>query len=393
MVGDGIEKIMRDIRRRQEMIDSVSGLANRFGQTSTLGLAAAERELSIVKRAQQLSEIGFLSSQASLFKQSILPKIPESFASRAFSDLQERMGSLASIERFSLPPRDDIFLIAQRAAEMVEPHRRFLERVTWRDDLAQRMASIGTSWAMPDSIAHSGFAFGALSKLSDVVHFDAPFAPTTRDFVEAEFGAVVVVKDDADSAEREERYDEAGRDAALVAFPAEEYPSVLTGAGFGLVIPPPPAPQPIENIDGQAIYSDEHHATLRAVEVHMRQFVSSQLMTVVGTKWVKQRVPGDMRQRWEEKRDIARASGQPVYELIHYADFNDLAQIITMKNNWEGLFEPVFGDKEGVQVSLRRLSPLRNNDAHQRPFCRTDILYLVAEATRLMRSIGILQVN
>ncbi|WP_304537767.1 Swt1 family HEPN domain-containing protein [Sphingobium cyanobacteriorum] len=256
------------------------------------------------------------------------------------------------------------------------------------------MANINVAWTMPDSIAHSGFAFGTLSRLSDVVHFDPPFAAVTRDYyVEAEFGAVIDVDDDADVVAREERYDDAGRDAALVAFPAEEYPIVLRAAGFHLEIPPPPTPQPVENVDGEAFYSDAHHAALRALEVHMRIFVSAQLASAAGSAWLRQRIPGDMLQRWEEKRDFVRAGGMPVYDLIHYADFNDLAQIITSKSNWDSLFKPVFMDKEGLQVSMRRLSPLRNNDAHHRPFGPTDMLYFASEAVRLLRAIGILKAN
>lgn len=392
MINDPLRTAFQDIYRQQEWISEASRLAAELDRTGITSFAEHARQLELVKLAEHFQQSG-LNDLALRFSQFDLPRLVDSPTVAAFTELEKRWALASETLKFALPPRDDISLIAQHVAEFVEPHRRFMEGLEWQNDLASRMASINVAWTMPDSILHSGVAFGTLSHLSDVVHFDPPFAPVTRDFVEAEFGAVVQLDDDADAGSREEHYAEAGRNAALVAFPAREYPAVIVAAGFNLAIPQPPAPQPVENINGEAIYSDDHHAVLRSVEVHMRLFVSAELTAAAGIHWIKQRVPGDMRQRWEGKRDAARAFGWPVFDLIHYADFNDLAQVITLKPNWDSVFKPVFGHKEGVQESLRRLSPLRNDNAHHRPLCPTEILFLAAEATRLMRAIGVLRSN
>ena len=81
--------------------------------------------------------------------------------------------------------------------------------------------------------------------------------------------------------------------------------------------------------------------------------------------------------------------GRTVYGLIQYADFMDLAHIIGQGNNWKEAFAPIFDSKEDVQISLRRLHPVRKAIAHGRPLGRSDVLTLVSEATRLLRAMGV----
>lgn len=281
--------------------------------------------------------------------------------------------------------------LASAAAAMVPSHPRLAVDSLWEKSLAERMGVIDAPWAAAGYFDRSAFAFGSLARLSDTLAFDDPFSVATRTYVEDEFGEVVEFDDG--EIDREEKYDEAGRDPALVAFPHEEYPSILRAAGFYQIeIPMPPAPQPIANAEGIAIFSEAHESALRSVELHLRLFLTNQLRSL-NPNWEKQRVPGDIRNRWKLRQDEYRAAGAPVYELIHYADFNDLAQIITRTDNWNELFKSVFGDKDGVQVSLRRLSPLRNNNAHLRPLTPSELLFLLAEATRLLRAIGVIQTH
>jgi hypothetical protein len=279
--------------------------------------------------------------------------------------------------------------IAAKAAELVEPHKRFADHLAWQDSLAVRMAKLDFAWAAPDFPDKSAYAFGSLARMNDMVAFDRPFSSNTRKHVEAKLGAVVEIYETDDIEDLEGRYDKAGRDAALVAFPDPQYSIILRAAGFELSISAPPTPQPIANATGPAHYDDEHHAVLRNLELHLRHFISTQLQKHVGRNWMKERIPGNLRLRWEERQSEAYAAGQPIYDLIHYADFNDLSVLIGRKDNWSQIFEAVFQDREGVQVSLKRLAPLRNGDAHHRPFCSTEILYLAAESTRLLNAIGV----
>lgn len=67
----------------------------------------------------------------------------------------------------------------------------------------------------------------------------------------------------------------------------------------------------------------------------------------------------------------------------------DLADVIGQTNNWKQAFEPTFGNKDDLQVSLRRLHPVRLAIGHSRPLGRSDVLTLVSEATRVLRALGV----
>ena len=67
----------------------------------------------------------------------------------------------------------------------------------------------------------------------------------------------------------------------------------------------------------------------------------------------------------------------------------DLANVITRRDNWSDAFAGIFGNCDDLRVSLYRLHPVRKAIAHSRPLCRADVLTLIAEATRMLRAIGI----
>ena len=96
-----------------------------------------------------------------------------------------------------------------------------------------------------------------------------------------------------------------------------------------------------------------------------------------------------MRKRWKERQEEDRSFGRPVYAPIQYADFMDLAHIVGQSNNWDEAFKPIFRDREDFMMSLRRLHPVRKAIAHSRPLGRSDVLTLVAEATRIFHVLGI----
>jgi hypothetical protein len=96
-----------------------------------------------------------------------------------------------------------------------------------------------------------------------------------------------------------------------------------------------------------------------------------------------------VRKQWDERQEEDRQLHRPVYGPIHYADFMDLANVITQRNNWREAFAPIFENADELRMSLHRLHPVRKAIAHSRPLCRADVLTLVAEATRLLKALGI----
>ena len=67
----------------------------------------------------------------------------------------------------------------------------------------------------------------------------------------------------------------------------------------------------------------------------------------------------------------------------------DYVTIITQKNNWNEVFEPVFSRPTFVQESFQRLYPIRICTMHARMITQDDELYLYVETKRVLSAIGI----
>ena len=282
--------------------------------------------------------------------------------------------------------------MAERIAALTEPHRRFAADLSaWSASLQSRMDAINAAWAFQNHLAASGMAFGQLARLGDVVRYDAPFSAATDDVLIDELGIVVADIDD-DAGEREGQYDAAGRNPSLVAFPQDGFEGVVLAAGFVVAIPPAPTPKPIENAFEPLSFDDLHYVALRELEAHLRALIGRLMSQDTGPKWIRQRVSGETFKKWTERQTVDRDGGRPVFEPLYYADFVELGAVIGQNNNWP-LFEPYFGDRESLMVSLRRLSPIRNAVAHGRPLGQTDTLYIAAEATRLLRAMRVITFN
>ena len=180
----------------------------------------------------------------------------------------------------------------------------------------------------------------------------------------------------------------AGLNPELIAFPHATYPRVLFSAGFRLSFASVPVPQAIEEPDASAAFNPHHWQILNELEQKLRQVVELRLKDLSGSDWTRQRVPQTVRERWLARQQEDRAVGRSVYADIQYADFMDLAQVITRRDNWREAFQPIFKDPNDIAVSLRRLHPVRKALAHSRPLGRADVLTLISEATRIFRALG-----
>ena len=180
----------------------------------------------------------------------------------------------------------------------------------------------------------------------------------------------------------------AGLNPELIAFPRTTYPGVLYSAGFSLSFASVPVPQAIEELDAGATFNPCHWQILNELEQRLRQVVERRLKNLSGPNWARQRVPQAVRERWLDRQNEDRDDGRPVYADIQYADFMDLLDVITRRDNWREVFQSIFGDRSDISVSLRRLHPVRKAVAHSRPLGRADVLTLVSEATRIFRALG-----
>lgn len=161
----------------------------------------------------------------------------------------------------------------------------------------------------------------------------------------------------------------------------------MTDSAF-LGMSTPPNPQPIEAVDDQATFDPEHWRLLYQTEQSLRLLVSKALFQRYGQSWPSLRLSTAMRRRWERGQQLDRDSGRQVLALIHYSNFMDLLEIIVADEHWADLFKSVFVDRDDISVSLKRLQPIRNALAHNRPLGRFDVLSLWAEGARILRVAG-----
>lgn len=147
-------------------------------------------------------------------------------------------------------------------------------------------------------------------------------------------------------------YADMGLDLRLTDFPAAAF---RQGAAIaGLTAAPPPLAY---SYRGENTQADEDgfertsaaHSRLLRFETQLRKFIDEKMTAAFGADWIKQRVPQDIRERWHEKRNVARAKGERDWPLLAYADFTDYVPVITRKDNWETVFKSFFRRTEFVR--------------------------------------------
>ena len=216
-----------------------------------------------------------------------------------------------------------------------------------------------------------------LSHLNHLVQLEEAFSPPIGKLLENEFGDI----SKSNLSHNADECDEA-------AFPRATYRRVLFDVGFRLSFASVPVPQAIEEPDAGAAFNPHHWQILNELEQRLRQVVEQRLRNLSGPNWTRQRVSQTVRERWMVRQREDHADGRSVYADIQYADFMDLAEVITRRDNWRDAFQPIFGDPNDIAVSLRRLHPVRKALAHSRPLGRADLLTLVSEATQIFRALG-----
>ena len=159
--------------------------------------------------------------------------------------------------------------------------------------------------------------------------------------------------------------------------------------GFKLSFASVPVPTAVESCAVDTAFNPQCWQIFIELEQSLRQTVERSLEESAGPNWLRQRIPQTVYERWEKRQEEDRAEGRPVYSAVQYADFMDLADVITQRDNWREVFQVIFQAKNDIRESLRRLHPIRKAIAHSRPLSRDDVLTLVSEATRIYRVMGI----
>lgn len=236
-------------------------------------------------------------------------------------------------------------------------------------------------------------AFSGLASLREEIGREHPFGHSVTDAMRRALGDWRGVSFDPLLALQTEArlafYEQVGLNTSLTDFPVESYPAVLRESGLGdkpevemeaaewpADLPPPP-PEMVKS-----------YRLVTGIEVQLRLFIEISLVAVAGASWLKHRVPGSVRLRWEQRRDEARDRGEVVQPLIAYADFTDYVDVIIEKRNWDDAFQPIFRRKTFVQESFERLKPNRNITMHIRGTLESaDLLLLRCEVEQIWRAI------
>jgi hypothetical protein len=284
-------------------------------------------------------------------------------------------------------PFADIDRLSVIAADAVTPWQG-QAATDWQADLAGRMGAITTDWALVDAPEASAEAFARLGRLADVVCYSEPYSDESAEALLTDLGVPTEAAEEVESVEaREERFDKAGRERNLIAFPPANFIKITTAAGAPANFPGPPPLVAVGGLIEPVGYSPEVAFLLTSLEAHLRQHVSVRLQAEAGHAWLKQRVPEELRRKWRTMAEEAEVLGKPVFEVIHYANFMDLVDIMARRDNWP-FFSPAFRDPNNLRVSMSRLYSVRNDLAHARPISQTDVLIVRIEATLLFRSMG-----
>jgi|GEM_PF-6236434 hypothetical protein len=145
----------------------------------------------------------------------------------------------------------------------------------------------------------------------------------------------------------------------------------------------------IEQVDPKVpVENQQGYTHIFRLENGLRRFVAAQLNAMFGPGWEKRQVPGEIRKRWCEKQEKARAAGQIPEPLIAYGDLDDYRAIIVRNDNWQAVFVAFFGHKGFVDESFRRLHPPRHTIAHMRPLTADDLELVRVETRLLLQAIG-----
>lgn len=371
------QKIMRQLENATRMLEQTDI------QRLMTSAAEAKNAFDAYTKSQHWAEVSGAVAQA----HSVLARPETAEALRRFDLSLKNLVTAAN--HAIVPLAEQIHSFSLSAAQAVQPLKGYFERMeAWRTSLADRMAGLQTPWAIEDHLGVSIVGFARIARLHDISSGPAPFHPASGEIFEEELGEPVAFDEGQTAENRETARIDAGLNPELVAFPREAYSGVLYSAGFELYIEAV-APVISENGDETGRFDPKYASLLGLIENHLRKLIESELQKLKGEQWLKRRVHGDVRKKWQERKAKDHDQRGDSYPLLLYADFMDLADIISEGKNWEEVFKRFFGSKPDFQTSMWRLAPVRNAIGHNRPLVRADEITLLSEGNRILNALSI----
>lgn len=383
------QEILNAISARKQAVASLRTFHNSFLNVDNI----VNRNLAIEARSIALSYDNHLE------------RVTQSLASASTSAvilndsfLNSLARSVAVLEKAILPDLTSFQRQSATIGQALQLRQEALASISAIDNrILASMSNLNTAYILPEFPRVSMFGFGSLAALSNTVQSPAPFTRAVSETVAEAIGQGLNSKtadDLADPLDRDSAAIEAGLQVELIAFPPSGYSEVMYEASFRLIIPHAGVDSATNNqLDSNAVPSAMYYELISRLENHMRDLIVYRLTRLAGEKWIKQRVPEDIRKEWMTRIGKERSLGRAVRRPIDYADFSDLMDIICRRDNWRDEFHTLFENKNDLQASFVRLIPVRNAIAHSRPLSRSDALILTSECTRLLVSLGLVTLH
>jgi hypothetical protein len=251
-----------------------------------------------------------------------------------------------------------------------------------------QMEAIKTPWLEINELQRSVSAFAELQNVGALANSLKPFAESVSAGLRNSLGNWTTISNlpDAifiDPGVRSSFYGDLGFNADLTNFPYRAFDKSVEIAGLSIDEDEETgdAESPIERNVSAFIH-------LNKLETNIREFIDEVMTAAFGPTWFDRQMPNGMKEKWVEKRDKARANGEPDQPLINFADFTDYVLIIQKRDNWSRVFEVTFRRVEDIRESFYRLSPIRIVAMHSRIVTLDDELLLKVESRRVLKAIG-----
>jgi hypothetical protein len=261
-------------------------------------------------------------------------------------------------------------------------------------EIQRAIQAVRSPWLNTQNVLQSIGGFAELQRIGIALRQQPSFSDQLADQLRAGLGDWRATLEwpraiFEDVAARQTFYVERGLDPRLTDFPRAAFEEGAAQAGLTTEISSRVDQAGEDDEEAGFARNNAAHDRLQRFETSLRSFIDQVMTAAFGEHWIKQRVPGEIRQDWETKRERDRALGSRVWPLIAYADFTHYVTIITRRDNWDGVFKDVFHRQELVKESLQRLYPIRICTMHARTLAVDDELYLYVETKRILNAIGI----
>jgi len=135
----------------------------------------------------------------------------------------------------------------------------------------------------------------------------------------------------------------------------------------------------------------EIYCYLYRIETGLRELIIDSLETLSGPRWYKERLPGDILEKYRNGRECERNikwTQLVPHHPIYYIDFADIKKIIIREDNWKDVFKNIFSQKEILSSTLSELEFIRNKIAHNRRATYTDVEVAKSAYIKLSEAVG-----